>query len=123
MNRQHVHPGARRRSPAPILMLIAPSGTPLGVGGRTLACENNDVHWAQMFHDQGPASDRAPEPADNSSITLTSRVRYHDITSANTVRHDPATGAATWVPMSWASTDPSGHFDQPRRRDPREVPG
>jgi predicted acyltransferase (DUF342 family) len=42
---------------------------------------------------------------------LTLRVCYHDITSANIVYYDASTGSTTWVPMSWASTDPTGQFD------------
>lgn len=80
--------------------------------GRALACGNNNVvHWREVFHDQGPMYDNNPEPADNASVTLTVRVCYHDITSANVVYYDASTGTTTWVPMSWASTDPTGQFD------------
>ena len=80
--------------------------------GQALACGNNNVvHWREIFHDQGPMYDNNPEPADNASVTLTVRVCYHDITSANIVYYDASTGTTTWVPMSWGSTDPTGQFD------------
>ncbi len=112
MKRQHVHTGARRWRPAPILLLVTLGGLLLGVSSQALACgNNNNVHWVQLFHDQGPMFDSNPEPADDASVTLTLRVCYHDITSANIVYYDAATGSVTWVPMSWASTDPTGQFD------------
>ena len=112
MNRQHDHHSARRWRRAPLLMFILLAGAMLAISGRAMACgNNNNVHYREIFHDQGPMFDSNPQPAPNSSLTLTLRVCYHDITSANIVYYDAATGAVTWVPMSWASTDPSGQFD------------
>lgn len=112
MNGQHDCRGAGRQSRAPLLLLILLAGALLGVSSQARACTNdNNVHWVQLFHDQGPMFDSNPEPAANTSVTLTLRVCYHDITSANIVYYDAATNTVTWVPMSWSSTDPTGQFD------------
>ncbi len=112
MIRQYDHHGMRPWRRMPLLMLIVLAGTMLGMSGRAMACgNNNNIHWREIFHDQGPMFDSNSQPAPNSSVTLTLRVCYHDITSANIVYYDAATGAVTWVPMSWASTDPNGQFD------------
>ena len=93
-------------------MIILLAGVMLGLSGQAQACgNNNNIHWREIFHDQGPMFDNNSEPAPNSSVTLTLRVCYHDITSANVVYYNHATGAVTWVPMSWVSTDPTGQFD------------
>ena len=93
-------------------MFVLLAGVLLGLSGQAQACGNNsNIHWREIFHDQGPMFDSNPQPALNSSVTLTLRVCYHDITSANIVYYNHATGAVTWVPMSWASTDPTGQFD------------
>jgi alpha-glucosidase len=112
MNRQHDRQSHRPGCRVPLCMLVLVAGALLGVSGRVLACgNNNNIHWREIFHDQGPMFDSNSQPAANSSVTLTLRVCYHDITSANIVYYDAATGAVTWVPMSWAATDPSGQFD------------
>jgi len=95
-----------------LLVFILLAGALLSVSSRAMACANdNNVEWVQLFHDQGPMYDSNPQPAANASVTLTFRVCYHDITSANIVYYDAATGDVTWVPMSWVSTDPTGQFD------------
>ena len=112
MNPHHDHHSVRPWRRAPLFMLILLAGTMLAISGRAVACGNTgNVHYREIFHDQGPLFDSNPQPAPNSSVTLTLRVCYHDITSANIVYYDAATGAVTWVPMRWASTDPSGRFD------------
>jgi len=107
-----MHPGETPWRHAPLLMLILLAGSLLVLPGCARACgNNNNIHWREIFHDQGPMFDSNPQPAPDSSVTLTLRVCYHDITSANIVYYNTATGAETWVPMSWASTDPTGQFD------------
>ncbi|MHB1540482.1 MAG: glycoside hydrolase family 13 protein [Steroidobacteraceae bacterium] len=106
------HPGEAPWRLAPLLMLILLAVSLLVLPARAQACgNNNNIHWREIFHDQGPMFDSNPQPAPDASVTLTLRVCYHDITSANIVYYDTATGAETWVPMSWASTDPTGQFD------------
>ena len=112
MNSQLRCLGIRACRRAPWFPLILLAAVLLGAAGRAQACaNNNNIHWREIFHDQGPMFDSNPEPAANSAVTLTLRVCYHDITSANIVYYNHATGAVTWVPMSWASTDPTGQFD------------
>ena len=112
MNHQHYRQRARSWRRLPLFMLVLLAGGFLAASGRAFACGNNDnIHWREIFHDQGPMFDSNPQPAPDSSVTLTLRVCYHDITSANIVYYNAATGAETWVPMSWSSTDPSGQFD------------
>ena len=111
MKSQHGRQTTRPR-PTPLIMLVVLAGALLGVSDRAMACANdNNVEWVQMFHDQGPMYDNNPEPAASASVTLTLRVCYHDITSANVVYYDAANGSVTWVPMSWVSTDPTSQFD------------
>ena len=112
MNSQHDMPGIWSCGRVQLVMFVLLAGLLLGASGRAMACgNNNNVHWVQLFHDQGPMYDNNPEPAANASVTLTLRVCYHDITSANIVYYDASTGTTTFVPMSWASTDPTGQFD------------
>jgi alpha-glucosidase len=105
------HPGEAPWRRTPLLMLILLAASLLVLPARAQACGNNNIHWREIFHDQGPMFDSNPQPAPDASVTLTLRVCYHDITSANIVYYDTATGAETRVPMSWASTDPTGRFD------------
>ena len=106
------HPGEAPWRRTPLLMLILLAVSLLVLPARAQACgNNNNIHWREIFHDQGPMFDSNPQPAPDASVTLTLRVCYHDITSANIVYYDTATGAETRVPMSWASTDPTGRFD------------
>ena len=112
MHLQHDHRGLRALRRTPLFLFILLAGALFGVSGHAWACgNNNNIHWREIFHDQGPMFDSDSQPADNASVTLTLRVCVHDITSANIVYYDTATGAVTWVPMSWASTDPTGQFD------------
>jgi alpha-glucosidase len=109
---QHDRQATRPLRHTPLIALILLTGALLGVSGRAMACANdNNVEWVQLFHDQGPMYDSNAEPAASASVTLTFRVCYHDITSANIVYYDAASGRVTWVPMSWVATDPTGQFD------------
>ncbi|MDE2493698.1 MAG: alpha amylase N-terminal ig-like domain-containing protein, partial [Alphaproteobacteria bacterium] len=111
MSRKHALQCTPLYHPTPIFMLLL-LGTLLSSAGQALACgNNNNIHWREIFHDQGPIYDSNPEPSDNSSVTLTLRVCRHDITGANIVYYDPSTEAITRVPMSWASSDPTRQFD------------
>jgi alpha-glucosidase len=96
----------------PWLMLVLLTGVLLGTSGRAMACgTNGNIHWRELFSDEGPMFDSNPEPAPNSSVTLTLRVCHADITSANIKYYDSATSQFVWVPMHYASTDPMGQFD------------
>ena len=112
MYRQHDHHGAPSWRRPTLLLLILLAGTLLGVNSRAMACgTNGNIHWRELFSDQGPLFDSNPEPAADSSVTLTLRVCHDDITSANIKYYDSATGQFVWVPMHYASTDPTGQFD------------
>ncbi len=102
----------RRFRRAASFMPILAAGLLLGLSGRAQACgTNGNVHWREIFSDQGPMFDSNPEPARNASVTLTLRVCHDDITSANIKYYDSATSQFVWVPMHYASTDSTGQFD------------
>ena len=93
-------------------MLILSGGAMLVISGRAVACRNNsNILWHEIFHNRGPMFDSNSQPAPNSVVTLTLRVCYHDITSANVLYYGAANATVIWVPMSRSSTDSSGKFD------------
>ncbi len=112
MNRPYDRHGIQPSRWRPWLMLVFLVGVLLGASGRAFACgTNGNIHWRELFSDQGPMFDSNPEPAPNSSVTLTLRVCHDDITSANIKYYDSATNQFVWVPMHYASTGPTGQFD------------
>ena len=116
MNRQHDHHGVRLRRQAPSIMRIVSGGAMLVIAGRAVACRNNsNILWHEIFHNRGPMFDSNSQPAPNSVVTLTLRVCYHDITSANVLYYGAANATVIWVTMSRSSTNSSGKFDDWQR--------
>src|SRR6185312_12828091 len=96
----------------PLLTCILLVGALSCRAGRAQACtHDNKVERSYLFSDQGPLYDSDPEPAANSSITLTLRACRGDLTGARIEYYDTADASFHRIPMHWASDDPTGTFD------------
>ena len=96
----------------PLLTCILLVGALSCRAGRAQACtHDNKVERSYLFSDQGPLYDSDPEPAANSSITLTLRACRGDLTGARIEYYDTADASFHRTPMHWVSDDPTGTFD------------
>ena len=69
------------------------------------------IDTSYLFADQGTLFDSNQEPDATQSVTLTLRTRHGNVSAANIKYYDSADGSFHYVPMSVASTDPTGTFD------------
>lgn len=69
------------------------------------------INTSALFHDQGPIYDSAPDPTSTTPVTLKLQCQTENLTAANIIYYDSATGANYTVPMVWVGKDPTNDYD------------